>query len=44
MNLSYVASTGGASNSYNFKRDYDNLSARFNVLCKTLYEITDSDI
>ncbi len=42
MNLSYVASTGGASNSYNFKRDYDNLSARFNVLCKTLYEITDS--
>ncbi len=42
INLSYVASTGGESNSYNFKRDYDNLASRFNVLCKTLYEITDS--
>lgn len=42
INLSYVASTGNPSNGYNFKRDYDDLAARFNVLCKTLYEITDS--
>ena len=42
IDLSYVASTGSEANSYNFLRDYDNLSSRFNVLSKTLYEITDS--
>lgn len=42
LELTYTASTGNADNSYNFKRDYDNLASRFNVLCRTLYEITDS--
>lgn len=42
INLTYVAPTGSSANNYNFKQDYDNLSARFNVLSRTLYEITDS--